>query len=279
MATTLPPTEEAPTRPGAPPCRPARVQLAGCGAEAEFGRAAEGRPELVIAHRALETRHQFEGDEIDQLASGHLPERLGATLGALLAPATLDAGDLVALVEAARDFRAGGVPAAAGDVPTEAREPHGDAPAGDPAAGVGAGDGSTQAADRDFKVIIEVAACGDGPREVVYSVGGTGRSVLFRAAVVEGDWRTVFEGARAAAEDFFALRREQPLHPTHTPYTPPAKAAAAPKGKGNEQDRTTPKPADGVRGAPAAAKSGTRPAPESKAPKQPQLDLLFDPEE
>lgn len=83
--------------------------------------------------------------------------------------------------------------------------------------------------DRDFKVILEVAERGTGPRRVVISVGGAGRSESFRSCDVD-DWRdALIAEAPRAVEAFFARCRERPVHPE---YRPAHATGAAPKPQG-----------------------------------------------
>jgi len=91
-------------------------------------------------------------------------------------------------------------------------------------------------ANRDFKVILEFTGRGEGPRQVVIGVGGTGRSESFRCCVVE-DWREAFSAvAPAVVEAFFDRCRALPVHPAHQPAPPagtvsPAKPTAKAVGK------------------------------------------------
>ena len=78
--------------------------------------------------------------------------------------------------------------------------------------------------DRDFKVILEFAERGAGPRRVVISAGGAGRSELFRSCDVD-DWRdALLTESPQVVEAFFARCRERPVYPAY--HAAPASGAA-----------------------------------------------------
>lgn len=91
--------------------------------------------------------------------------------------------------------------------------------------------------DRDFKVILEFAARGEGPRQVVISVGGDGRSESFRRCDVD-DWRDALsDEAPQAVEAFFARCRERPVHPPFRPAPAPGAASSKQHGAGAAKGR------------------------------------------
>ena len=199
-------------------------------------------PSLEFVHPPFNLNIPLTDEELRGMAAGTFPEQVEAALGsATLPPARpLTADDWAALSRIARDA----LDATAPVVPIQAGAPAdelddadaigGSTPAGTPPPG-------DAQADREFKVILEFAERGAGPRQVVISVGGASRSETFRCCAV-GDWRDalVIEAPRAI-EAFIERCREQPVYPTYRPATP-------------AQATTQPKTVNGV----AQAKSGRR---------------------
>lgn len=91
--------------------------------------------------------------------------------------------------------------------------------------------------DRDFKVILEFAERGDGPRQVIISVGGAGRSESFRRCDVD-DWRdALLDEAPQVVEAFFARCRERPVYPAHRPHPATDAASGTKSGTGASKER------------------------------------------
>lgn len=240
-------------------------------------------------------------DEVRDMGAGVFPEQVEAALAAATLPPArpLTEADWAAL---GRIARAALDPPPPADPPGDTAPPpglrHGDPAAVAPdivdAAPTVATDPphadppplpTDDQADLDFKVILEFATRGEGPRQVVISIGGSGRSESFRRCAVD-DWREVFLAeVPGAVEAFLDRCREQPVYPTHR-AAPSAQAvsrsspdAEVARAKGGRRGKGTPAaippllafiprsgtPTDDAGRADAAGPSGPPPVPAIRA--------------
>ncbi len=230
-------------------------------------------PSLAFSRPPFNLDIPLTDDEVRDMGAGVFPEQVEAALAAATLPPArpLTEADWAALGRIAREALDPPPPAdPSGDTPPAPGLRHGDpaavgrAAAPQPVAVAPMGAASTTPgatgpphaappppptdgqADRDFTVILEFAARGEGPRQVVISVGGSGRSESFRRCAVD-DWREVFLAeVPGAVEAFLDRCREQPVHPAYR-AVPSAQAvsrsspdAEVARAKGGRRGKGTP---------------------------------------
>ncbi len=216
-------------------------------------------PSLAFSRPPFNLDIPLTDDEVRDMGAGVFPEQVEAALAAATLPPArpLTEADWAALGRIAREALDPPPPAdPSGDTPHAPGPRHGATAPGavDAAPTVATGPPhadpppppSDGQADRDFTVILEFAARGEGPRQVVISVGGSGRSESFRRCAVD-DWREVFLAeVPGAVEAFLDRCREQPVHPAYR-AVPSAQAvsrsspdAEVARAKGGRRGKGTP---------------------------------------
>lgn len=211
-----------------------RAGLAGADTWASIAYDVDG-PSLEFVRPPFNLDLPLTDAELVGMAEGVFPAQIEAAIAAATMPPAraLTEADWTTLAGIARAaLRAASPDARQPEAPPglpvrfeESASPQGDAP---PVTNGTLGDTSASSSDeenRDFKVILEFASRGEGPRQVVISVGGVGRSESFRRCDVD-DWReALLTQAPQAVESFFARCLERPVYPPFRPA--PALAAAS----------------------------------------------------